>query len=453
MSNDIVVMKFGGTSVADAERIKRAARRIVDKREAGFRVVAVLSARGSTTDELIAMAQALSADPDPREMDMLLSSGERISCALCAIAINDLGHRAISLTGSQAGIVTDDSHTKARIIDVRADRVRAALEEDSIVLVAGFQGVSTTAKNVTTLGRGGSDTTAVAVAAALGAEECEIYTDVAGVYTADPRIVPDARKLASISFEEMLEMAASGAGVLQLRSVEYARNHGVRIHCRSSFEDTPGTVVSEGTMEQPLITAVTHSTDEARVTLVGVPDELGAAARIFAALAGVNVNVDMIVQNEPSTAGGLAEISFTAPHEDLRAARAALQPLTGEAFADMTTHEEMGKVSIIGAGMRSHPGVAAKVFAVLAARERQYRDDLHLADQDLLRDRPRARAPRGAGVALPPSSSLGPAPIFLSSSSLLEVQTARGSSRRARDARCAAGASGRRAVPAPRSGG
>jgi aspartate kinase len=366
MSNNIVVMKFGGTSVADAERIQRAAQRIVDKREAGFRVVAVLSARGSTTDELIAMAQALSADPDPREMDMLLSAGERISCALCAIAINDLGHRAISLTGSQAGIVTDDSHTKARIIDVRADRVRAALEEDSIVLVAGFQGVSSTAKNVTTLGRGGSDTTAVAVAAALGAEECEIYTDVSGVYTADPQIVPDARKLATISFEEMLEMAASGAGVLQLRSVEYARNHGVRIHCRSSFEDTPGTVVSEGTMEQPLITAVTHSTDEARVTLVGVPDELGAAARIFAALAGVNVNVDMIVQNEPSTAGGLAEISFTAPHGDLRAARAALQPLTGEAFADMTTHEEMGKVSIIGAGMRSHPGVAAKVFAVLA---------------------------------------------------------------------------------------
>jgi len=364
----LVVMKFGGTSVADAQRIKRAAQRIVSKREAGFRVVAVLSARGSTTDELIAMAQTLSADPDPREMDMLLSAGERISCALCAIAINDLGHRAISLTGSQAGIVTDDSHTKARIIDVRADRVRAALDEDSIVLVAGFQGVSTTAKNVTTLGRGGSDTTAVAVAAALGAEECEIYTDVAGVYTADPRIVPDARKLATISFEEMLEMAASGASVLQLRSVEYARNHSVRIHCRSSFDDEPGTVVLDaGAMEQPLITAVTHSTAEARVTLIGVPDEPGAAARIFAALAQANVNVDMIVQNEPSSAGGLAEISFTAPREDLRAARVALAPLSGEAFADMTTHEEMGKVSIIGAGMRSHPGVAARVFAVLAA--------------------------------------------------------------------------------------
>jgi aspartate kinase len=368
----LIVMKFGGTSVADAQRIKRAAQRIVSKREAGFRVVAVLSARGSTTDELIAMAQTLSADPDPREMDMLLSSGERISCALCAIAINDLGHRAISLTGSQAGIVTDDSHTKARIIDVRADRVRAALDEDSIVLVAGFQGVSTTAKNVTTLGRGGSDTTAVAVAAALGAEECEIYTDVAGVYTADPRIVPDARKLATISFEEMLEMAASGAGVLQLRSVEYARNHGVRIHCRSSFDDCPGTVVlSEGEkmdhVEKPLITAVTHSTSEARITLIGVPDEPGVAASIFEALAGANVDVDMIDQNVPTSAGGLAEISFTVPREDLRAARAALEPLVGEAFSKLIAQEEMGKVSIIGAGMRSHPGVAARVFRVLAA--------------------------------------------------------------------------------------
>jgi aspartate kinase len=368
----LIVMKFGGTSVADAQRIKRAAQRIVSKREAGFRVVAVLSARGSTTDELIAMAQTLSADPDPREMDMLLSAGERISCALCAIAINDLGHRAISLTGSQAGIVTDDSHTKARIIDVRADRVRAALDEDSIVLVAGFQGVSTTAKNVTTLGRGGSDTTAVAVAAALGAEECEIYTDVAGVYTADPRIVPDARKLATISFEEMLEMAASGAGVLQLRSVEYARNHGVRIHCRSSFDDCPGTVVlSEGEkmdhVEKPLITAVTHSTSEARITLIGVPDEPGVAASIFEALAGANVDVDMIDQNVPTSAGGLAEISFTVPREDLRAARAALEPLVGEAFSKLIAQEEMGKVSIIGAGMRSHPGVAARVFRVLAA--------------------------------------------------------------------------------------
>jgi aspartate kinase len=364
----VVVMKFGGTSVADAERIKRAARRIVEKRELGHRVVAVLSARGKTTDELIAMAEEVSEVPDPREMDMLLSTGERISCALCAMAINDLGHRAISLTGSQAGIVTDESHTKARIIDVRADRIKAALEEDSVVLVAGFQGVSGTARNVTTLGRGGSDTTAVAVAAALGAEVCEIYTDVSGVFTADPRIVPDARKLPTVSFEEMLEMAASGAGVLQLRSVEYARNHGVRIHCRSSFEETPGTVVvAEGeTMEQPLITAVTHSTSEARMTLGGVPDEPGAAARIFMALADVNINVDMIVQSEPSSAGGKAEISFTIPREDLRMARAALEPLTGGSFAELTAHEQMGKVSIVGAGMRSHPGVAAKVFDVLA---------------------------------------------------------------------------------------
>jgi aspartate kinase len=241
--SDIVVMKFGGTSVADAERIKRAARRIVEMRDSGARVVAVLSARGKTTDELIAMAAEVSAAPDPREMDMLLSTGERISCALCAMAIHDLGHQAISLTGSQAGIVTDASHTRARIIDVRAERILAALDEDRIVLVAGFQGVSTSSSDVTTLGRGGSDTTAVALAAALGAEVCEIYTDVPGVFSADPRIVSDARLLPIVSFEEMLEMSASGAGVLQLRSVEYARNHGVRIHCRSAFEDGPGTVV------------------------------------------------------------------------------------------------------------------------------------------------------------------------------------------------------------------
>ncbi len=258
-------MKFGGTSVANAERIKHAARRIVQSKESGNRVVAVLSARGKTTDELTAMAAEVSPRPDPRELDMLLSTGERISCALAAMVIKDLGHDAESLTGSQAGIVTDTSHTKARILDVRADRIREALEKGRIVLVAGFQGVSTS-RDVTTLGRGGSDTTAVAVAAALGADVCEIYTDVAGVYSADPRIVPGARMLRQVSFEEMLEMAASGAKVLQLRSVEYARNHGVRIHCRSSFDDGPGTVVltEEETMERPLITAVTHSTDEAR---------------------------------------------------------------------------------------------------------------------------------------------------------------------------------------------
>ncbi len=366
-----VVMKFGGTSVADAERIKRAARRIVAQRESGRRVVAVLSARGQTTDELIAMAEEVSPYPDAREMDMLLSTGERISCALCAMAINDLGHRAISLTGSQAGIVTDTSHTKARIIDVRADRIRQALGDDLIVLVAGFQGVSTAA-DVTTLGRGGSDTTAVAVAAAIDAEVCEIYTDVSGVFSADPRIVPDARKLPILSFEEMLEMAASGAKVLQLRSVEYARTHGVRLHVRSSFEDGPGTVVvgEEETMEHPLITAVTHSTEEARITLLGVPDRPGAAAAIFGALADAGCNVDTIIQNEPLGDGRDAEVSFTIPAEDLRAAERALEPVLGElGIGRVDTDREIGKVSIVGAGMRSHPGVAAKVFSILAEKE------------------------------------------------------------------------------------
>lgn len=366
-------MKFGGTSVADATRITRAARRIVDRRDTGARVVAVLSARGKTTDELIAMAGEVSSTPDPREMDMLLSTGERISCALCAMAIHDLGHHAISLTGSQAGIVTDASHTRARIIDVRAERILAALDDDRIVLVAGFQGVSTSSSDVTTLGRGGSDTTAVALAAAVGAEVCEIYTDVPGVFSADPRIVPDARKLSLVSFEEMLEMAASGAGVLQLRSVEYARNHGVRIHCRSSFDDGPGTVVvSEGESmdhaERPLITAVTHSTSEAMVTLIGVHHRPGVAASIFEALAQAGVDVDMIDQNVPASGGGLAEISFTVPREHLHDARAALGPLAGEAYSELIAYQDMGKVSIVGAGMRSHPGVAAKVFTVLAAQ-------------------------------------------------------------------------------------
>ncbi|MBX5440414.1 MAG: aspartate kinase [Solirubrobacteraceae bacterium] len=361
-----VVMKFGGTSVADAERIKRAARRIVAKREEGLRVVAVLSARGKTTDELISWAQEISPHPDPREMDMLLSTGERQSCALCAMAINDLGHRAISLTGSQAGIVTDTSHTKARILEVRADRIREALDDGRIVLVAGFQGVST-AKDVTTLGRGGSDTTAVALAAAIDADECEIYTDVSGVFSADPRIVPDARKLPMVSFEEMLEMSASGAGVLQLRSVEYARNHGVRIHCRSSFDDAPGTVVvgEDVTVENPLITAVTHSTGEARVTLTGVPDTPGVAGRLATVLAEANVNVDMIVQNEPVSEGAGADMSFTVPRDDLHTARTALEPLAAELGIGVHADESMGKVSVVGAGMKTHPGVAAKVFTVL----------------------------------------------------------------------------------------
>jgi aspartate kinase len=369
-----VVMKFGGTSVAGAEQIKRAARRIVAAREAGNRAVAVLSARGKTTDELVAQALEISDRPDSREMDMLLSSGERISCALCAMAIHDMGHKAISLTGSQAGIVTDSSHTKARIIDVRADRIREALDEDRIVLVAGFQGVSTESRDVTTLGRGGSDTTAVALAAALQADVCEIYTDVAGVFSADPRIVPDARKLTFASYEETLEMAASGARVLQLRSVEYARNHGVRIHCRSSFENGPGTLVvteeeaEQETVEQPFVTAVTHSNDEARVTLVGIRDEPGVAGKIFTALAEAGINVDVIIQNEPVRPDELADLSFTIDRSELTTATDAIAALGGVSQS-VRTDDRIGKVSIIGAGMRSHPGVAAKVFEVLG-RER-----------------------------------------------------------------------------------
>jgi aspartate kinase len=371
-TEETVVMKFGGTSVGDAERLRRAAARIVKRREAGARVVAVLSARGKTTDDLIEMADEVSPRPDPREMDMLLSTGERISCALCAMAIKDLGHDAISLTGSQAGIMTDSSHTKARIVDVRADRITNALDEGAIVLVAGFQGMSPDTRDVTTLGRGGSDTTAVAVAAAIGADVCEIYTDVDGVFTADPRIVPDARKIAVISFEEVLEMSASGAGVLQLRSLEYARNHGVRIHCRSSFHEGPGTVVvsEEDTVEQPLITAVTHSTDEARVTLLGVPDQPGIAGRIFSSLADANVNVDMIIQNEPESDGLRADMSFTVPRSDLAQATATLDRIVSElGIQSVATDLEMGKVSIVGAGMKSHPGVAAKVFTELGQKD------------------------------------------------------------------------------------
>ncbi len=357
-------MKFGGTSVAEPDDIRRAAGRIVAARQAGKRVVAVLSARGKTTDELVNMAHEVSDTPAAREMDMLLSTGERISCALCAMAIHDLGHNAISLTGSQAGIVTDSSHTKARILDVRADRIRDALDEDRIVLVAGFQGVSGDSRDVTTLGRGGSDTTAVAIAAALGAEVCQIYTDVRGVFSADPRLVEDARLLPYVSFEEMLEMAASGARVLQLRSVEYARNHNIRMECRSSFEDGPGTLVlsEQDTMERPSVTAVTHA-EEARVTLSGLRDEPGIAGRVFGALADANVNVDMIIQNEPVSTDDKADLSFTVDADDLQAASEALGGL--EISETVQTDDRVGKVSVVGAGMRSHPGVAAKVFRTL----------------------------------------------------------------------------------------
>jgi aspartate kinase len=363
-TSEIVVMKFGGTSVAEPDDIRRAAGRIVAARQAGKRVVAVLSARGKTTDELVHMAHEVSDTPAAREMDMLLSTGERISCALCAMAIHDLGHNAISLTGSQAGIVTDSSHTKARILDVRADRIRDALDEDRIVLVAGFQGVSGDSRDVTTLGRGGSDTTAVAIAAALGAEVCQIYTDVRGVFSADPRLVEDARLLPYVSFEEMLEMAASGARVLQLRSVEYARNHNIRMECRSSFEDGPGTLVlsEQDTMERPSVTAVTHA-EEARVTLSGLRDEPGIAGRVFGALADANVNVDMIIQNEPVSTDDKADLSFTVDADDLQAASEALGGL--EISETVQTDDRVGKVSVVGAGMRSHPGVAAKVFRTL----------------------------------------------------------------------------------------
>jgi aspartate kinase len=365
---ETVVMKFGGTSVADAERITRAAERIVERVKEGNRVVSVLSARGKHTDELVALAHEVSKRPHPREMDMLLSTGERVTCALAAMVINDLGFEAVSLTGSQAGIVTDSGHTKARIIEVKAHRIREALDAGKVVLVAGFQGVSQSSLDVTTLGRGGSDTTAVALAAALGAEVCEIFTDVAGVFSADPRIVPDARKLSVLTFEEMLEMSASGAGVLQLRSVEYARNHGVTIHCRSSFEEGPGTVIQDEnvTMERPLVTAVTHSTSEARITLLGLPDRPGIAAAVLGALAAANVNVDMIIQNEPASEGHKADMSFTVPRDDLAVAREALEPLKQElGFGAIQSDEQMGKVSVVGAGMKSHPGVAHKTFQAL----------------------------------------------------------------------------------------
>jgi aspartate kinase len=366
--SETVVMKFGGTSVADAERITRAAERIVERVRQGNHVVAVLSARGKHTDELVALAHEVSKRPHPREMDMLLSTGERVTCALCAMVINDLGFEAISLTGSQAGIVTDSGHTKARIIEVKAHRIREALDAGKVVLVAGFQGVSQSSLDVTTLGRGGSDTTAVAIAAALEAGVCEIFTDVAGVFSADPRVVPNARKLAVLTFEEMLEMSASGAGVLQLRAVEYARNHGVTIHCRSSFEEGPGTVIQDEdvTMERPLVTAVTHSTSEARITLLGLPDRPGIAAAVLGALAGANVNVDMIIQNEPASEDRLADMSFTVPRDDMVIAREALDPLKDElGFSAIQTDEQMGKVSVVGAGMKSHPGVAQKTFQAL----------------------------------------------------------------------------------------
>ena len=362
----VVVQKFGGTSVADPEQLTQVARRVVATAETGVQVCVVVSAMGSTTDELIALAAQVSERPHPRELDMLLTAGERISMALLSMAINDLGRDAVSFTGSQAGIVTDTRHGKARIVELRAQRVRDALAEGRVAIVAGFQGVSTTS-DVTTLGRGGSDTTAVALAACLGADACEIYTDVEGVFTADPRIVPSARKLAAVSYEEMLELAASGAKVLALRAVEYARNHGVPLHVRSSFAEAEGTwvVKEEDVLEQAIISGIASDTGEAKVTILGVPDRPGIAGRVFRPLADAGIHIDMIVQNV--SAAGHTDISFTLPTADLANAEPILARVAGEVdAAGYTCDEDIGKVTLVGAGMRSHPGVAAGMFESLA---------------------------------------------------------------------------------------
>jgi aspartate kinase len=352
---DLVVMKFGGTSVGDTEKIKDVARRLVAARERGHRVVGVLSAMGDTTDELIELAHEISNRPHPREYDMLLSVGERISNALCAMAIHDLGHEAISLTGSQAGIVTDTVHGKAKIAEVRAQRINTALDAEQIVLVAGFQGVSGESHEVTTLGRGGSDMTAAALAAALGASVCEIYTDVEGVFTADPRIVPGARKLSALTYEEMLELSASGAKVLQLRSVEFARNHDVRLHVRSTFSQAEGTWIvdeEDPVLEKAIISGVAHTECEPLYRVRDVD-----AAKLFARLADAQVNVDTILQVASD------EIVFSAPLEDRAATEATLKELAVE----WSSREDLGKVALVGAGMKSHPGIAAKTFATLEA--------------------------------------------------------------------------------------
>ena len=362
----LVVQKYGGTSVGTTERIRAVAGRLVEGRMRGDDVVAVVSAMGHVTDELVALAMELCPEPPDREMDMLLSTGEQVSIALLAMAVHALGHDAISFTGPQVGIITDPVHGKAKITAVRAGRVRRALAEGSIVIVAGFQGMTDDGQ-ITTLGRGGSDTTAVAVAAGIGADVCEIYSDVDGVYTADPRIVPTARKLSVISYEEMLEMAASGAGVLQLRSVEFARNHGVVIHCRSSFNDNDGTIVREAddTMEQAIISGVTYDTSEAKITIRDVPDRPGVAATVFTRMADAHVNVDMIIQNVSEA--GMTDISFTTPGADLvRARRAAAAAVTDLGARDWLVDDSIAKVSLVGAGMKTHPGIAAQMFTALS---------------------------------------------------------------------------------------
>ncbi|HEX6261868.1 MAG TPA: aspartate kinase [Actinomycetota bacterium] len=361
----IVVQKYGGTSVADLDRIRSVAGRVIEAKEAGDEVCVVVSAMGDTTDELLGMAHRITPVPHGRELDLLLTAGERIAMSLLAITINAEGYPAASYTGSQAGIITDNRHGKAKIIDIRPGRVREALDRGDVVIVAGFQGVST-AHDVTTLGRGGSDTTAVALAAALGAEVCEINTDVGGVSTADPRIVPEARKLHAVSYEEMLEMAATGAKVLELRAVEYARNSGIKLHVRSSFDSEGGTWIAEEDerMEQAIISGVTHDTSQAKVTLVDVPDRPGIAATIFKAVADEGLNVDMIVQNVSRE--GITDLSFTIPKDDLPHAGKAIGRVAEEIGVAYDTDADIAKISLIGAGMKTHPGVAARMFDALA---------------------------------------------------------------------------------------
>jgi len=368
----LIVQKYGGSSVADADGMKRVANRIVAAKRDGNQVVVVVSAMGDTTDELIDLAKQITPIPAGRELDMLLTAGERISMALLAMAITNLGHEARSFTGSQAGVITTSTHGRARIIDVTPGRIQEALKEGAIAIVAGFQGISQDTKDVTTLGRGGSDTTAVALAAALDADVCEIYTDVDGVFSADPRVVPSARKLKTVTYDEMLELAASGAKVLHLRCVEYARRYNLPIHVRSSFSTNEGTWVvkdhPEGAaMEQAIISGIAHDKSEAKITIVGVPDRTGVAARIFQAIADADINIDMIVQNVSAAATGLTDISFTLPKAEGAHATAILQKLQGEVgYASIQYEDQIGKLSLVGAGMRSHPGVTATFFGALS---------------------------------------------------------------------------------------
>ena len=367
----LVVQKYGGSSVADADRVRRVAERIVETKRAGNEVVVVCSAMGDTTDDLLDLAQQVCSAPPARELDMLLTAGERISNALVAMAVEELGCNARSFTGSQAGVITTGAHGKAKIIDVTPGRLQAALGEDQVVLVAGFQGVSQDTKDVTTLGRGGSDTTAVALAAALKADVCEIYTDVDGIFSADPRIVPNAKRLDSVTFEEMLELAACGAKVLMLRCVEYARRYHLPIHVRSSYSDKPGTIVSGSIkdipMEDAILTGVAHDRSEAKVTVVGIPDLPGYAAKIFRAVADADINIDMVLQNVSKVEDGKTDITFTCPRDNGPAAVAKLESLKGEiGFLEVLYDPKVGKVSLIGAGMRSHPGVTATFCETLA---------------------------------------------------------------------------------------